>query len=72
MENISNDIEEKANLSFELALMYVLWQTILERCNTVSEELQKPRLNLLSGCDLIRSLQEFYFIKEINLMSMKI
>lgn len=73
LENINNDIEEKIDvrreakslmkkfLKFEAAFMCVLWQTILERFNKVSEKLQKPGLDLLSGCDLIRSLQQFIF-----------
>jgi hypothetical protein len=41
--------------------MCVLWQTILERFNKISEKLQKPVLDLLSGCDLICSLRQFIF-----------
>jgi len=47
--------------------MCVLWQTILERFNKVSEKLQKPGLDLLkSGCDLIRSLRQFIFHERNN------
>ncbi|VVC33446.1 Hypothetical protein CINCED_3A025163 [Cinara cedri] len=70
-ENINNDTEEKADIrreaksimnkcfKFKTAFMCILWQTILERFNKVSEKLQKPGLDLLSGCELIRSLRQF-------------
>jgi hypothetical protein len=53
LENINNDTEEKSDvrreaksimktfLKFETAFMCVLWQTILERFNKISEKLQK-------------------------------
>ncbi|KAL4148963.1 hypothetical protein QTP88_003092 [Uroleucon formosanum] len=78
LENINNDTEEKFDvrreaksimkkcIKFETAFMCVLWQTILERFNKVSEKLQKPGLDLLSGCDLIRSLRQFIFHERNN------
>ncbi|KAL4142249.1 hypothetical protein QTP88_004744 [Uroleucon formosanum] len=78
LENINNDTEEKFDvrreaksimkkfIKFETAFMCVLWQTILERINKVSEKLQKPGLDLLSGCDLIRSLRQFIFHERNN------
>lgn len=45
--------------NLEVAFLTVLWDTILRRCNNVSEYLQKVEMDLSQAHELITSLRDF-------------